>query len=279
MPQIFYMFERELIEHKMITRIPLFLLICGALFFIGILLPGFQGNIEYQFEVNGNFNPINIGDNVSSAISYIIGLVSLLLTSLYIPKTLRKERQEGSSMFWRSMPISYTMSIFVKLIFALLVIPIICSSIILISDILLWVTNMIYSGELIPFINNSLLDVVINWVTFLAHMLIAAIAILPLACMVLMVSQLVSSPLLVIIIMSYAIKWLSIYLFGFYGISEFISIVLSLPIKALSMTPFSGFSEAGIINLILYYGLGILALIANIKLYKTKDASFSTLYK
>lgn len=278
MRPIFYMLEKELIEHKIITRIPLFAITCILLLFISILVTGLQGNIQYQFEMNGDFASINIGSTLDSFISYCIGLLSLLLTSIYISKALVKERQEGSAMFWRSMPISYAMAISVKLIFALLVIPIICSFVVLIADILLWVTNTLNNDALLPFINESLLDVVINWFTFLAHMVIAAIALLPLACIILMVSQLVSSPILVILLIGYTIKWFSVYLFGFYGISHFMEIIFSLPIKALSADPFSAFFEASAIDLILYYGLGGLAMFANLTLYKTKDASFNDLF-
>jgi surface polysaccharide O-acyltransferase-like enzyme len=34
----FYMIEKELIEHKMITRVPLFILVCGFLIFISLLI-------------------------------------------------------------------------------------------------------------------------------------------------------------------------------------------------------------------------------------------------
>jgi predicted membrane channel-forming protein YqfA (hemolysin III family) len=58
-------------------------------------------------------------------------------------------------------------------------------------------------------------------------------------------------------------------------------IILSLPIKTLSVTPFSAFavfSDAGVTYLTIYYGLGILAIMTSITLYKTKDASFNELF-
>ena len=71
-------------------------------------------------------------------------------------------------------------------------------------------------------------------------------------------------------IAGYAVKWLSIGVFGFYGISDFFGAVLSIPFNTL-MEPelFSSFSAVGVVNLIIYYVLGLFALGVSIMLSRT----------
>ena len=282
MHRSFYMFEKELIEHKMITRVPLFILLCGFLIFLSLLIPSLQGNFQYHAQFNGEFMGMepDFGSGLNFFIVSGVGLISLVLTTLYLPKTLRKEREEGSSMFWWSMPVSHLMTLTMKLVFALLVIPAICSLLVLTADILLWVSNMISGNQLAPLLNpGSLFAVLLNWFSFLAKMMIVGLALLPLACVTLLVSQVVSSPVLVMVVVGYALKWLAVYLFGFYGISEFFNVILALPMKVLSAHPFSGFIDAGIINLVIYYLIGGGAFVMSLALSKTNETSIKGLFR
>lgn len=278
----FYMIEKELIEHKMITRVPLFILACGFLIFISIMMnSNLQGNLFYQMEFRGDFSDMH--QEFASDLNFFIasgaGLISLILSSLYIPKTLRKERQEGSSMFWRSMPVSHLTTHIVKLVFGLLIIPIICSVLVLSADILLWIVNLASDHQLALLINQeSIFYVMFNWLSFLARMVVVALALLPLACITLMISQVVGSPILVMVVGGYALKWLSVYLFGFYGISEFFSTILAMPLKSLSPNPFTGFMDAGIVNLVIYYALGAGGLAVSLMLSKTNEPSIKGLF-
>ncbi|MFI3276749.1 MAG: hypothetical protein R3Y30_20055, partial [Vibrio sp.] len=113
----FYMLEKELIEHKINTRLPLFIGLCGFLLFVSLFFSGqAQHDFFFQMEVNGDVSSMHrdFSRDLNSVIYFGAGLISLLLSTLYIPKTLRKERQEGSSMFWRSMPVSNAMTHAVK---------------------------------------------------------------------------------------------------------------------------------------------------------------------
>ncbi|WP_222928039.1 hypothetical protein, partial [Salmonella enterica] len=150
-------------------------------------------------------------DEFSSLIVVLAGALSIMLSTLYIPKTLRKERQEGSSMFWRSMPVSNLMTHGVKLTFGLLVIPVICSVLVIASDLMFWLVNLA-TDDAIPLLmhQRSLLFVLTHWLNYLGLMLLVALALLPLACITLLISQLVNSPILVMFIAVYALKWLSL---------------------------------------------------------------------
>ena len=279
----FYMLEKELIEHKINTRLPLFAALCGFLLFVSLFFSG-QAQLAFssQIEVNGDMSDLHRGfaQNLNSAIYFGTGLISLLLSMLYLSKTLRKERQEGSSMFWRSMPISNAMTHGVKLGFGLMVIPAICALLVLFADCLLWVLNV--SSEQVALIleQPSLLYVLSNWIVFFGRMMVIALVLLPLATVTLAVSQLVNSPLLVMFILSFAIKWLAIALFGFHGIKNFFYVITSLPMKVLTASnQFSALSEVSILSLGIYALMGIGGYLLSLKLNRTDDVSLKTLFQ
>jgi ABC-2 type transport system permease protein len=279
----FYMLEKELIEHKINTRLPLFAALCGFLLFVSLFFSG-QAQLAFssQIEVNGDMSDLHreFAQNLNSAIYFGAGLISLLLSMLYLSKTLRKERQEGSSMFWRSMPISNAMTHGVKLGFGLMVIPAICALLVLFADSLLWVLNV--SSEQVALIleQPSLLYVLSNWIVFFGRMMVIALVLLPLATVTLAISQLVNSPLLVMFILSFAIKWLAIALFGFHGIKDFFYVITSLPMKVLTASDqFSALSEVSILSLGIYALIGIGGYLLSLKLNRTDDVSLKTLFQ
>ena len=280
----FYMLEKELIEHKINTRLPLFIGLFGFLLFVSLFFSGqAQHDFFFRMEVNGDVSSMHrdFSRDLNSVIYFGAGLISLLLSTLYIPKTLRKERQEGSSMFWRSMPVSNVMTHAVKLGFGLVVIPAICALLVLFADSLFWILNISSEQQLALIVEQqSLFYVLTNWVVFFGRMLLVALVLLPLATMTLAISQLVNSPLLVILISSFAIKWLAIALFGFYGINDFFSVIASLPMKVLTTSnPFSALSEVSILSLSIYVLLGIGGYLLSLKLNRTDDVSLKTLFQ
>ena len=273
----FYMLEKELIEHKLVTRVPLFILACSFLIFISLIANTHE---NYQIHINGNIDELSQewGMNFNHLVKSGAALISLLLTSLYLPKTLRKERQEGSAMFWRSMPVSHLMTHSVKLVFALLVIPVICSMLVLSIDILFWIINTVrFNQLLLP--DHSLFNILLNWLSFLLQMAIAAFALLPFACVALAISQVINSPILVMTVIGYTLKLLPIYLFDFYGVSDFFTAILAIPMKVFSPNLLSGFVEAGVVNLLIYYVIGAVALAISLSLSKTNEISISKLFK
>ena len=280
----FYMLEKELIEHKINTRLPLFVALCGLLLFVCLFFNGAaQHEFFFQMEVNGDVSDIHreFAQDLNSVIYFGAGLISLLLSTLYIPKTLRKERQEGSSMFWRSMPVSNALTHGVKLGFGLVVIPAICALLVLFADVLFWILNVSSEQQLALLVEQqSLLYVLTNWLVFFGRMLLVALVLLPLATMTLAISQLVNSPLLVIFVSSFAIKWLAIALFGFYGINDFFSVIASLPMKVLTASnPFIALSDVSILSLSIYVLLGIGGYLLSLKLNRTDDVSLKTLFQ
>lgn len=278
----FYMLEKELIEHKINTRLPLFAALGGFLLFVSLFFSG-QAQLVFssQMEVNGDMSDLQreFAQNINSVIYFGAGLISLLLSVLYLSKTLRKERQEGSSMFWRSMPISNATTHGVKLGFGLVAIPAICALLVLFADFLLWVLNASSEQPLALILEQpSLFYVLTNWFVFFGRMLVIALVLLPLATVTLAISQLVNSPLLVMFISSFAIKWLAIALFGFHGIKDFFYVITSLPMKVLTASnQFSALSEVSILSLGIYALIGIGGYLLSLKLNRTDDVSLKTL--
>ena len=278
----FYMLEKELIEHKINTRLPLFAALCGFLLFVSLFFSG-QAQLVFssQMEVNGDMSDLQreFAQNINSVIYFGAGLISLLLSVLYLSKTLRKERQEGSSMFWRSMPISNATTHGVKLGFGLVAIPAICALLVLFADCLLWVLNASSEQPLALILEQpSLFYVLTNWFVFFGRMLVIALVLLPLATVTLAISQLVNSPLLVMFISSFAIKWLAVALFGFHGIKDFFYVITSLPMKVLTASnQFSPLSDVSLLSLGIYALIGIGGYLLSLKLNRTDDVSLKTL--
>ncbi|MCV5639797.1 hypothetical protein OFN49_33455, partial [Escherichia coli] len=78
----------------------------------------------------------------------------------------------------------------------------------------------------------SLGYVLLHWVEFLARMALAGVLMLPLALCAMAISQKVNSPLVILFIAIYALRWMPIAMFGYYGLDQFFSAVLYLPLHA-----------------------------------------------
>ena len=279
-----YMIEKELIEHKVIIRLPLFIALCGLVLGVGLVFNNqAQHNFFFQMEVSGDISEIHqeIARDLNSLIFAIAGTVSLLLTTLFLPKTLRKERQEGSSMFWRSMPVSNHLTHAVKLAVGLVIIPLICALLVLFTDVMLWLIQTFSDKQLALLVEQqSIFYVLTNWLAFLARMLLVSIVLLPLAMVALAISQIVNSPLLVMFIGGYAIKWLSLSLFASDWISKFLALVVSLPIYVLfEPNPFRAIVEAPALSLVVYVAIGIIAYLTSIRLNRTEDVTWRNLFQ
>lgn len=279
----FYMLEKEWLEHKSVTRIPLFVLICMLVLFGGLLTNGtLAQNISIQITSSGfeNFD-LQFVDEFSSLLLAGAGLLSVMLSTLYFPKTLRKERQEGSSMFWRSMPVSNLMIHIVKLAFGLLIIPLICSVLVIAVDSLLWGVNIV-TDDAIPLFYNQrdVLFIVTHWLVFLLRMLLVAIALLPLASFTLLLSQLVNAPLLVMVIGIYALQWLTLGLTGSDWFGRFFDQVFALPLNLLTDNDVTELlAQISLVNLLIYIGIGGLSFIASLHVYQTDDAGWKSFIK
>ena len=272
----FYMLEKEWLEHKIITRIPVVLLLCGVVFLLSLLMNStIQSNVTFEltYQNDGFESGFELGKQLSHMVLVFSGLLSILLTSLYFPKTLRKERQEGSVMFWRSMPVTDLNIHVVKLAFGLFVVPLICSMLVFSADFLMWIINLVMSEQFpLFFTGESLFYVVSHWLEFVGRMWLVGLALLPFATIAMAISQKVNSPLLVMLVGFYVIKLLANNLFATDVISHFFSAITSLPLDVMiEANPMTAFANAGIINLLLFAGLGVVGLAVSLRLSRTLD--------
>ncbi|MGC9492612.1 hypothetical protein [Vibrio genomosp. F10] len=274
MHSILAMLRKEWIENPLITRIPLFMFACGLLLFVSLMSSStLQHDLFFQMSISGDISDIHreMGDDINMLIMGGAGLLSILLGTQYFPRTLRKARSEGSIMFWRSMPVSDTKTHLVKLSFGLLVIPLVCSILVLSADLMLWVLNIATDQQLaLLYRQASLGYVLLNWVEFLLRMVLVGILLLPLALAAMSVSQKVNSPLLVILIAVYALRWMPIAMFNYDGLDQFFSKVFYLPLHALlAPHPFTAIPEAGWFNVGIYSAIGLLAWMTSLKFSRT----------
>lgn len=274
MRSIIAMLRREWIENPLVIRLPLFMFACCVLLFISLISSAsLQHNVFFQMSISGDVSDIHtdLGNGINTLVFGGVGLLSILLGTQYFPRTLRKERSEGSIMFWRSMPVSDVRTHLVKLTFGLLVIPLVCSPLVLATDTMLWVLNIVTDHQFEVLSRQASLSyVLIHWIEFLLRMMIAGVLLLPLALTAMAISQKVNSPLLVILIGIYALRWMPIAMFNFYGLDQFFSAIFSLPLHAiLASNPFSAIPESGWTNVGIYMFIGVMAWTASIKFSRT----------
>lgn len=270
------MLEKEWLEHKIITRVPVVLLICGVVMLLSLLMNStIQSNVTYEltYQGDGFESGFELGKQLSHLVLVSTGILSILLTSLYFPKTLRKERQEGSVMFWRSMPVTDLNIHAVKLVFGLLMVPLICSMLVIAADFLMWIINVVMAEKFpLFFTGESLFYVVSHWLEFLGRMGLVGVALLPFATLAMAISQKVNSPLLVMLIGFYVIKLLASNLFATDAISYFLDAVTRLPLDVLiEANPINAFVNVGVGNLMLFAVLGALGLLVSLRLSRSID--------
>ncbi|PKG39979.1 hypothetical protein [Psychromonas sp. Urea-02u-13] len=275
-----YMLEKELLHHKIVTRVPLFLLMFSLLI-IGSLVMSSNADVEFSLNGMGNVDVPNVQQGFSAVISFATALVSYLLSILYLSKAMTKERQEGSSPFWRSMPVSDLLTHTVKLGFALLVIPVICSLLVLSAELLLWVLSVFNPHQVNMLIGDiTLFSVMQNYISFLSNMLLIAGALLPFACLMFAVSQMINSPLLCVLIGLYALKFASSLLLPESGLEQFFYQFIDLPTSLILTTdPLQVISQLPVVSTAIMYIVAALFFMFSLSLQKHGELDLRNMFK
>ena len=282
MRSFLFMLEKEFIEHKTVTRVPLFILLCGVVLFISLMMnTSLQDNLFISVQTQGDFTPFSteFSDNLQMMLSFMAGILSLALTTTYFSKTLRKERKEGSSAFWRSMPISSQYTHAVKLAFGLIVIPLIFSLLVLVANLCFWIISLSSDTVLVMLHEHtSFISIITNWLQFMGRMMLVSLVMLPMAALILSISQVSNSPLIVVFLGGYALKVMSTWILGWDGIAVFLTHIYKIPTTILlSNNPLMSFANAGIGFLALYLFIGVIALFMSVSLYRTTELSWQSL--
>lgn len=119
--------KREILEHKNIWRVPIILLGIALLVRVSLSV----GNLAVDINLPSQLQLDNTVDSILSGViakslssmNFIIMLVMFIVAVFYALSCLFNERQDESVLFWRSLPISDSMTVASKLCIALLIIP------------------------------------------------------------------------------------------------------------------------------------------------------------
>ena len=196
--------EKELIEHRIVIRLPLLLLAFAVINFTFVM----QGdNVSFTVQSSGQ-GMIDWGiaqgtfaGLIGKLNEVVAGIVYLVLFFIYVPKTLRKEKQEGSLLFWRSMPVSDFQAVAVKLVFALVAIPFIASILMLAADFIVWLLAALWlPQDMVVGWGISFANLLSHWVEFLGRLSLMSVALFPLGAGLMALSQLTRYPLLAAIL-------------------------------------------------------------------------------
>ena len=137
MKTLLALIKREILEHRNIWRVPLILIAIAILVRLSLSM----GNLAFDVDVP---EQLQLDDVITSAVdsvtaralnsmNYIIMLVMFIVAIFYALSCLFNERQDQSVLFWRSLPISDSLTIASKLLTALVVVPlviVICQAIV-----------------------------------------------------------------------------------------------------------------------------------------------------
>lgn len=230
---------KELLEHKLVTRLPLFLAVFSIICII--LIMSNSHNLSFNVQSSGlenwspNFTNSDSFAGIIGSVNFILaGLVTLVSFFTYTARTLSKEKKEGSLAFWHSMPVSDTKAIAVKLVFALVIIPIIASFLLLFADITVWLVGQWFIPQsLLADYSVNLVAMGQHYGAFISTMAAMSLALLPVACIILFISQFNEHPLITIFVIILLIKIMGSIVFDSTVIGDWISQVNNLSINIL----------------------------------------------
>ncbi|MCP4954364.1 MAG: ABC transporter [Photobacterium aquimaris] len=263
MKQSYTLIKTELLEHKIIVRLPVFLALFSM--FVVVMIFTNINNFSFNIQTNGfdGWQPpittSSFAGMVGSVSFFVAGIVSLLSFFTYSARTLAKERKEGSLAFWHSMPVSDSKAIAIKLLVALVVIPLFSSLLLLLIDVTVWIVAMwVMPTDMLAENALSLVAIGLHWGQFIATMAAMSLALLPVACVIFCTSQLTEHPLLVLFVAITLVKLISSMLFNSMAIGAWLNKVSNLAFNILtSEHPWQTLANVGTITLL---GLLILSI-------------------
>jgi ABC-2 type transport system permease protein len=121
--------KREILEHKNLWRVPAILIGIAILVKLSLSI----GNLSLDINIP---DQLQLDDDIDSALNvvvakalnsmnYIIMLVMFVVAIFYSLSCLFNERQDESVLFWRSLPISDSITVASKMLIALVAVPIV----------------------------------------------------------------------------------------------------------------------------------------------------------
>ncbi|MGR5062103.1 ABC transporter [Photobacterium sp. DNB22_13_2] len=254
--------EKELIEHRIVIRLPLLLLAFAIINFVFVIK---GDNVSFSMQSSGQ-SVIDWGiaqgtfaGLVGKLNEVVAGIVYLVLFFIYVPKTLRKEKQEGSLLFWRSMPVSDYQAVAVKLVFALIVIPLTAAALMMAADFMVWVMATLWlPQDMMASWGISVANLLSHEFEFLGRLALMSIALFPIGAGLMSLSQLTRYPLLAAILTVILFK---VAMFQATGSSEsgaVLSEIYGLPFSILTgSSAYAVFAEFGFASHLVMFCVGV----------------------
>ena len=121
--------KREVLEHNNLWRVPLILIGVGILVKLSLSIGNLSLDLELPNQLNFDDTIDDVLDGVIAksldSMNSIIALVMFVVAVFYALSCLYEERQDDSVLFWRSLPVSDSLTIASKLLVALVLIPVV----------------------------------------------------------------------------------------------------------------------------------------------------------
>ncbi|MGF1727279.1 ABC transporter [Photobacterium nomapromontoriensis] len=278
MKTLLTLLEKEFIEYRIVIKLPLFLALFAVVNFM-LVMSGDNVSVSIQSTGNGVIDWGGNSDQFAGLIGklneIVAGILSLTLFLIYVPKTLRKEKQEGTLLFWRSAPVSDHLMIFAKLLFVLVIVPFIASLLLLFSDFIVWLMASFWlHGDMMASMGISLSGIMVHWVEFIGRLSIMSLALFPLACILLVISQLVRYPLLTVIMGVVLIKIALFQATGAGAAGSMFSDIYWLPVSILTgSSPMVVYLSFGLLSNVSLLTIGVLMYLFSCWLRGRDDAS------
>ena len=121
--------KREILEHKNILRVPIILIGIAVLVRFSLLFGNYalDVNVPAELQLNEMINSgiVSVLSKSLNGMNFVVMVVMFVVAIFYALASLYNERQDDSVLFWRSLPISDTMTVASKLLTAVVVIPLV----------------------------------------------------------------------------------------------------------------------------------------------------------
>ncbi|NNC98826.1 MAG: hypothetical protein HKN85_01460 [Gammaproteobacteria bacterium] len=121
--------KREILEHRNIWRVPVILIGMAVLVRLSLSIGNFALDVnipsELQLDETIHSGVVTVLSKSLNAMNFIIMLSMFVVAIFYALSCLFNERQDDSVLFWRSLPISDSLTVASKLATAVVVIPLI----------------------------------------------------------------------------------------------------------------------------------------------------------
>ncbi|MGR5151532.1 ABC transporter [Photobacterium swingsii] len=276
MNRLLCLIKKEWIEYPFIYRFPA-VIACIVLLALGMFMSG--GDVSITWQVNGSSVIPDVGDFLGFAgvlgnfNVWVASIVAVILVLVYTPKALRKEREEGSLTFWRSMPISDWEAVGVKLLFTLVVLPVLASTVLAFSDFIVWILSLFWTTQTLDAPSSvTLWALLLHWLAFIGRMTAVSIALVPFVSVIFLLSQVTRAPLAVLLVGVLLLNIATSLVFGTTSLGDSVKGLYHLPITILfSDNPIGALFSVSLLSWFAFALVSAVCLLLTVKMRQTDD--------